>query len=351
MVFALALMAPAFALAQAKSFRLAVVSDMNGSYGSKSYEPALDAAIADIRAHGADAVLSTGDMVAGQKTGLDYAGMWRAFHSHVSGPLGQSSIPLLPSPGNHDAATGSKFKRERDEYKKTFGSYPISRFNGGRDPDERIQFLAGVDQNFPFHYAVTMGPALIVALDATLPGTLIDGQLEWLRAVLERSGPYSVKIVFGHMPIYPYAFQRAHEHLAHGTASSGFYSKLEGLLETHQVDLFLSGHHHVFYPGKRAGSVRYVSVPLLGSGARHLLNKEGDKSTRASQGFLYIDFNSAGEIEMRALRSPQLTEIPLSSMPGSISIPSRDSTDCTGCSTFPSAFFLNSSQRTVYRRW
>jgi acid phosphatase type 7 len=350
-LISLALVAPVHAFAQAKTWRLAVISDMNGSYGSKTYSASLDAAIAHIKAQGADAVLSTGDIVAGQKTGLDYSGMWRAFHSHVSTPLGDSQIPLLPSAGNHDAATGSKFQRERDEYKKTWNALPITRFNGARAADTQVQFLPGVAQNYPLNYAVTMGPAIFIALDATAPGTLINSQLAWLEDVLSRSSAFTVKIVFGHMPLYPYAFQRAHEHLAQGTVASGFYRRFEEVLENNQVDLFLSGHHHVFYPGKRNGSVRYVSVPLLGSGSRYLLNAEGTQGSRAPQGFLYLDFNAAGEIEMRALRSPSMTEIALSEMPASITIPRKSSSDCSGCGSFPSQFFLNSSQRSVYYRW
>lgn len=348
----LALVAPLAAFAQtSKTWRLAIISDMNGSYGSKSYNRAVDAAIVDIRARRVDAVLSTGDMVAGQKAGLDYRGMWRAFHAHVTDPLGVSQIPLLPSPGNHDASAGSSFRRERDEYQRTWSAYAVTRFNSARDPSTQVQFLPGVAQNYPYYYAMTLGPALLISLDATTPGHLATVQYEWLKSVLASSGPYSVKIIFGHMPLYPYAFQRVQDALSQGTSTNGFYRDFENLLEAHQVDLFLSGHHHVFYPGHRNGHVRYVSVPLLGSGARYLLNKEGRKTERSPQAFLYLEFNAQGEIEMSALRSPALTPIPLSALPETISVPTRSSSDCKNCSSYPSSFFLNSSQRTLYQRW
>lgn len=343
---------PGWAFAQPlKSWRLAVISDMNESYGSKTYQPALDVAIADIRASGVDLVLSTGDMVAGQKTGLDYSGMWRAFHSHVTNPLSDSAIPFLPSPGNHDAAIGTKFQQERDHYERTFLTFPIERFNGARAADEQIHFVPGVAQNYPFFYAVKMGPAVFIALDATLPGRLVDGQFEWLQSVLQASASSSVKVVFGHFPLYPFAFQRAHEHLAHGSLTTKFYKRMEDLLETHRVDLYLSGHHHAYYPGRRRGHVRYVSVPLLGTGARALLNSAGDHSVRSSQGFLYVDFNSAGQLSLRSIRSPELTEVSLRDVPSSVSIPRNSSSTCTACSSFPTEFFLNSDQRTVYLRW
>lgn len=323
---------------------------MNQSYGSKTYDRALDVAIEAITESNVDLVLSTGDMVAGQKPGLDYRGMWDAFHSHVSRPLDRARIPMLPSPGNHDAATGATFERERQEYRSTWRQFPIERFNANRQLDREIRFVPGVRQNFPFHYAVTMGPALIIALDSTVPGRLIDDQFEWLKTVLEQSKDHPVKIVFGHFPLYPFAFQRAHESLSQNSESNGLHRQMESLLETHRVDLYLSGHHHVYYPGHRLGHTRYISVPLLGSGARHLLNADEQKVNRAEQAFLSINIDTQGKVNVQAIRSPGLTPIATESLPPSISIPRRDSAECRGCARYPSAFFLNTFERTLYLR-
>ncbi len=334
-----------------RNWRIAVVSDMNESYGSKTYQAALKIAMDSIRSSDVNVVLSTGDMVAGQKPGLDYKGMWSAFHNHVTHPLSEVRLPLLPSPGNHDAATGSRFKQEREEYRTTWLKYPFDRFNNQRPTDEQIHPLPGVTQNFPFHYAVTMGPAVFIALDSTVPGRLINEQFAWLATVLERTQAYKVKIIFGHFPLYPFAFQRAHEAIASGSERTGFFSQLESLLEKHKVDLYLSGHHHVFYPGRRNGHTRYLSVPLLGTGARYLLSAEGEKTKRAPQGFLLIDLDAQGSIDVTAIESPSLTRIPFSSLPNSVSVPSRDSDDCRSCASFPAAFFIDPARRMLYRRW
>lgn len=335
-----------------RTWRFAVISDLNGSYGSLNYGQAVTAAIGDIQKQEVDLVISTGDMVAGQKTGLNYTGMWNAFHGVVTRPLDQAGIPLLPSPGNHDASAGGrKFQVERDHYERTWNGFAPTRFNSARAPDSRVQFLAGVPQNYPFYYAITMGPALFIALDSTLPGGLINNQFAWLENVLNHSGSFAVKVVFGHFPLYPFAFQRSQDSLAHGTVANGFYRRMESLLEAHEVDLYLSGHHHAFYPGRRAGHVRYVSVPLLGSGARALLNSSGDRTRRSPQGYLTFEFDAEGQIDMRATESPSLRDIGLNTLPSVISIPRANASDCGGCATFPSAFFIDPAQRVVYRRW
>ncbi|MBX3022078.1 MAG: metallophosphoesterase [Bdellovibrionales bacterium] len=330
----------------AKTYKIAVISDMNGSYGSKNYSRAVDAAIENIRASGYHAVLSTGDMVAGQKSGLDYAGMWQAFHSHVTRPLDNVGLALLPSAGNHDAGQGRE--EERQHYSATFAGFPIDRFNPTRPADEKIVFAPGVAQNYPFYYAVIMGPALLIALDATAPGGLGSNQLGWLEDVLRRHASTPLKVIFGHMPLLPFTFQRAHEYLA--ASNTTFATRFEDLLARYGVQLFLNGHHHAYFQGYRKIQTRYVSVPLLGSGARQLLTTDRSHSARSQEGFLELTFDDAGRFQVRALASPSMQEIPLNSLPSAISIPATESSDCRGCRNFPAQLFLDSSSRSVYQR-
>jgi len=322
---------------------------MNQDYGSKQYTPALKAAIENIRHSGANLVLSTGDMVAGQKRGLDYTGMWNAFHNVVSRPLGSSGIPLLPSPGNHDGSAETNFANERNHYRATWNEFPLSRFNADRAPEDQVAFLPGVVQNWPLNYAVTMGPALFIALDATVGSTLVNNQLAWLESVLQKSGPYTVKMIFGHFPLFPFTFDRASNYLGEGNPTLA--NRLETMLEQYQVDFFLSGHHHAYYPGRRMGSVRYVSVPLLGTGARYLLTADRTERSRSPQAFLYFEFDAAGNIGMHAIKSPSMTEIVSESLPPAISIPRKDASDCKRCGTFPAAYFIDSSHRILYQRF
>jgi acid phosphatase type 7 len=331
------------------SWKIAIISDMNGSYGSTSYSNAVSSAIQHITASDVAAVLSTGDMVAGQKTGLDYQKMWNAYHAVVTKPLSTSEIPFLPSPGNHDASAGSNFKNERDIYINNWNNFPIERFNSARPDTAKLEFISGVVQNYPLNYAVKMGPAIFISLDATAVGPLINNQLTWLEDVLTKTASAKIKVVFGHVPLYPFTFAKTTEYLAYGTAKTTYAERFETLLETHKVTYYLSGHAHAFYPGHRRGQVRYISVPLLGSGARKILTTTGEGSVSKTS-FLYLTFDAQGNHRLEALESPSYKAIPFQSLPSAVSVPRSDSADCQQCSTFPQEFFLTPQARELFYR-
>jgi len=295
------------------------------------------------------AVISTGDMVAGQKSGLDYQKMWDSFHSVVTNPLDSARLPLLPSPGNHDGSAGSGFQNERNIYVRNWNNYPISRFNSFRPHNSQITFVPGVIQNYPLNYAISMGPAVLIGLDATAVGPLINNQLTWLEDVLSKTSQAKIKIVFGHVPLYPFAFDKATEYLAYGQAKTGYAERFESLLETHNVTYCLSGHDHAFFPGHRNSSVRYISTPLLGSGARAVLT--ADRSSPISKtGFLYLSFDSEGNHQLEALESPSFQPISYQTLPAAVSIPKTSADDCKSCGSFPVEFFLNTANREPFYR-
>ncbi len=331
------------------SWKIAIISDMNGSYGSTSYSNAVASAIQHITASGVSAVLSTGDMVAGQKSGLDYQKMWNAFHSVVTKPLSSEEIPFLPSPGNHDASAGSNFKNERDFYINNWNTFPIERFNSARPNNAKIEFISGVVQNYPLNYAVKMGPAIFISLDATAVGPQINNQLTWLEDVLSKTASAKIKVVFGHVPLFPFTFNKTTEYLAYGTAKTTYAERFETLLETHKVTYYLSGHAHAFYPGHRNGQVRYISVPLLGSGARKVLTQNGEGSVSKTS-FLYLTFDADGNHNLEALESPSYKAIAFKSLPAAVSVPKTDTADCKQCSTFPQEFFLSPTSRDLFYR-
>ena len=327
-----------------KIWRIAVISDMNKSYGSTTYDQPVTNAIKFITEQRMDLVLSTGDMVAGQKSDLNYQAMWNAFHSVVTKPLGNAKIPLLPSAGNHDASSGSGFQKERELYVQNWKGYPIDRFN---NENRAVTLHPGVKQNYPLNYVAVAGRILLISLDATAVGPLINNQLIWLEDVLQKTQDFKVKIIFGHVPLYPFAFGRAHESLAQG--GRDFHQRMESLLEKYNVNLFLSGHHHVYYPGHRNGHVQYVSVPLLGSGARVLMTRDQTVVKASPQGFLVIEIPE-NEPAFEALSAKDYSVIRTESLPEAISVPTVNSSDCVGCASMPSNFFINAISRILYYR-
>lgn len=330
-------------------WKIAIISDMNGSYGSTTYASSVPSAIQHITKSQVAAVLSTGDMVAGQKAGLNYQKMWDSFHSVVTKPLSSSEIPFLPSPGNHDASAGSNFKTERSIYINNWNAYPIDRFNSLRPDGDRLQFVENVAQNYPLNYAVKMGPAVFISLDATAVGPLINNQIAWLEDVLQKTASAKIKVVFGHVPLYPFTFDKTTEYLAYGTAKTNYAERFETLLETYNVTYYLSGHDHAFYPGHRNGRVRYVSVPLLGSGARKILTANGEGSV-SKVSFLYLTFDAQGNHSLESVESPSYKAVPFASVPAAVTVPKSDSADCKQCSAFPQEFFLTPTGRDLFYR-
>ena len=243
--------------APAAEVTVAVISDLNGSYGSGEYGPAVAAAVERIRALAPDLVISTGDMVAGQRPQprlrpAELDELWSGFRAAVATPLEQAGIALAVTPGNHDASGYPGFEDERLAYRRAWA---------GREPPG---LLDGGD--FPFHYAFSLGDALFVAIDATRSGPLEPRQLAWLEGTLARHGPrYRWRVVYGHLPIRGVNRMRMPESLDDPA--------LESLLVEHRVDVYLSGHHHAFYPAMHAGLAQ-VSQGCLGASPRPLVGAD-----------------------------------------------------------------------------
>ena len=238
--------------------RIAVVSDLNGSYGSTSYADTVARAVDRVLAWEPDLVLSTGDMVAGQRAGLDYRAMWSAFHAAVSDRFSGAAVPFAVTPGNHDASGYATYAGERAIFVSEWTS---------RKPD--FDYLD--DSDYPLRYSFTVGPALFVSLDATTVGPLGGEQMSWLEAQLTAGADKPVKIVYGHVPLYPFAIGRETEVIGD--------PELERIANEHGVTAMISGHHHAYYPGRR-DALRLVGTACLGSGPRALIGTS-DPSPRS----------------------------------------------------------------------
>lgn len=281
MLSGVALLAP---FAQA-IVRVAVISDLNGSYGSTRYEPAVARSVKRLVELQPDLVISTGDMVAGQRLHPRLPrpaveAMWQGFHAAVTDPIRSAGIPLAVTPGNHDASAYPAFVAERDIYRLQW--QPAS---------SGLRFLDA--ERYPFDYAFALDDVMFASLDVTRVGALEPAQRAWLDAVLASYGAdFRYRVVFSHLPVYP--FTRGRE-----TEVSADHA-LERLLQRHRVDVYLSGHHHAFYPGYHAG-IRYVSQACLGAGPRALIGTD----RRSDRGVTWIEFSDEG-ISIDALTGPRL---------------------------------------------
>lgn len=275
------------------TLRIAVLSDLNGSYGSTTYESSVHAAVAAlVDGVKPDLVLVTGDMVAGQQAGLDYAAMWKGFHAAVTTPLTTAGIPVAITPGNHDASAYSAFAAERAEFVKQWSS------------PERTPKVAFVDEsNWPLRYSFAYKGAFFVSIDATTVAKLSAEQRAWVDAQLAGAAAYKVKIAYAHLPIHPFAIGRETE------VTNDL--ELEKIFATRGLTMFVSGHHHAYYPGA-AGGVRQIGTSCAGAGPRRLIGT----STTSPKSVLRIDVEDDVVTSVEALAAPSFTTpIARSSLP------------------------------------
>jgi len=276
------------------AFDVAVISDLNDGYGSTRYGPAVHSAVRALteRFH-PRLLLITGDMVAGQKRGVDAPAMWRGFHRAVTDPLRGAGILLAPAPGNHDASPG--FVEERAEYVRQWS--------------DKRSALAFIDaSHYPLRYSFTFEGAFFLALDATSVGPLSTAQRAWVDQQLQSAAGYDLKIAFGHLPLYPIAHGREFETLRDPA--------LERLFARHGVEAYLSGHHHAYYPGKTS-TLRHLAMPCLGGGARPLI---GTRS-RSSQALVLLHVESSELAQVEAYAAPDYgVPIARSTLPAQIKL-------------------------------
>lgn len=281
--------------------RVAVISDLNGSYGSTDYASAVSGAVARIIELKPDLVISTGDMVAGQRrnphlSAAEIDAMWAAFQTEVAAPLAAAGMPLIATPGNHDASAYAGFEAERAAYARVWANPPTN-----------VEMVD--DDGWPFRYAVALDDVLFISLDVTTIGTLDPEQTAWLDALAGREAGRRAIVAFSHLPIWPFAVGRETE-TAGGEALASLFSSVG-------VDAHLTGHHHAFYPGVYDG-VLYVAQACLGGGPRRLVSD----ALRAPKAFTLLEVAEDGAITESALTGPGFAApIDLETLPPGIPAP------------------------------
>ena len=273
--------------ATAEPVTVVVISDLNGPYGQIGLHPRVRQAVARIIEDPPDLVISTGDMIAGQQphpklSRQQLHDMWTEFHRTVTEPLAAAGIPFAITPGNHDASAYPSFKHEREAYRIAWAD---------RRPD--LDFVD--DAGFPFRYAFRLNGVLFVSLDATRTGQLPAAERDWLATLLAGAGPDEARVLYGHLPVWPVAQGRETEFMDDPL--------LRALLEDEQVGLFLSGHHHAYYPG-HAGNTTHIAQACLGSGPRRLIG-----APRVSpRGFTRLKIDDGRIVELAAYVEPGFEE-------------------------------------------
>ena len=246
--------------------RLVVISDLNSSYGSTTYQIQVEKTMTLIPELQPDLLLCAGDMIAGQKLSLteeNIEDMWSAFDRYIAKPLRQAKQPFCMTMGNHDAS--GYFKKSGDGYmyekeRRQAQIYWIKHKN-----DLNINFLEA--DGFPFYYSFIHQEIFYLIWDAST-FDIPTKQLEWVKKSLASSQAQTAKmrIVMGHLPLYAVAVGKN----KFGDVLTET-EKLQNLLEKYNVHLYISGHHHAYFPGYK-GNLKLLHTGALGSGPRVLLN-------------------------------------------------------------------------------
>ena len=286
------LSAPAFAQ------KIVIISDINGSYGSTEYNSRVSNAVEAIIKLEPDLVISAGDMVAGQKQPLldqeHLDRMWASFNRVVTDPLAEAGIDFIVTPGNHDGSGFREFELEQKKFQAQWN-----------DRRPGLSLLEG--SNWPRRYALWLDKVLIITIDGTRPGRLQDADKELLRNILEREGGKAQSIiVVSHLPMWPFAQGREKE-IINDPA-------LADLLSKYGVDFFVSGHHHVYYPGVDDSSVVHLGVGPLGGNARRIVGRSG----REPFSLAVLELCESGYWISSREAPGFVEEIPLTSLPASI---------------------------------
>lgn len=270
------------------TLRLALLSDINGPYGTAGYSPDVHRALRQMLAWQPDAVLSAGDLVAGQKPSLTDAqvqAMWAAFGRDVAEPLHAAGVPYMFTLGNHDAAQ-ERDRREAARY------WQPRRSAAGRaaGPNGGAALDWSDTAQFPFNHSLTLraasGRTLFVAAVDAPQASLTPATLRWLESQLASAPAQAAgaRLVLGHLP--PAAISagknRPGEVLRPADAQA-----LAGILRRTDTLAYVSGHHAAAYPARWNGT--HV-LATGGIGGRDYIGQPG--SARSTWMRLWVDLQS-----------------------------------------------------------
>lgn len=242
--------------------RIAVISDLNGSFGSVTYENRIIELIDRMPTYNPDLVICGGDIIAGQSTALsasDVDAMWAGFDEFIGAPLREMDIPFAFTLGNHDAAIDVDIAAA-ERYWNTPGHFP------GYFPVDTA--------HYPFYQSFLEkenGELFMVSWNAN-DATISQEELSWVRSQLESTTAQNAKyrFIIGHLPLYDVATERNSE----GNVLKNADSLLQ-MMQDLDVHTYFSGHHHVYYPARR-GQVELLNAGAAGPGARVLIGTESE---------------------------------------------------------------------------
>lgn len=253
-----------------KTIKVAVISDLNSSYGSTTYHSDVYATLKELDSIKPDVILCGGDMIAGQKASITAAQtqmMWKSFDDHILKPIQQMRVPFGFTVGNHDASPSYQQDRKLAQ-----------EFWLNKQDQLGLQYVER--SHFPFYYSYQQHGIFFISWDAA--GAKVNKEvLDWMEKQLQSKAAKKAKlrVLLGHLPLYAIVASKnkVGEVLADNENTATF-------LERNSVDLYISGHQHAYYPSFNK-KLRLLNAGCIGEGPRPLL---GDHSV-ASRAYTIIE--------------------------------------------------------------
>ena len=261
--------------------RIAVISDLNSAYGSTDYLPEVAQGIALLPDWQPDLVLCGGDMVAGQSLDLSETqieAMWTAFDKNILAPVRAAGLPFAFTVGNHDASS----YQNNGEFVYVLDRQEAAQYWSTHQSDTDLTFVEAAA--FPFYYSFKQNNIFYLVWDASSANIPAE-QVAWADRALASPEAQSAqrRIVMGHLPLYAVSKKRDRPGEFLNQAD-----ELRNLLERHNVHLYISGHHHAYFPGK-AGQLNTLHAGALGSGPKQLLTTNTDPFQTLTIVDLFLD--------------------------------------------------------------
>ncbi|SFG65124.1 metallophosphoesterase family protein [Pedobacter insulae] len=284
-----------------KPLKILLISDLNAGYGSLTYSEDVPAVISEIDRIKPDMILCGGDMVAGQKASLteqNIKGMWQSFKNVVFDPIQKRGIPFGFTLGNHDASPGFSMDRAL-----------AAQFWNEEKQSTNLTFVDSA--HYPFYFSYLKNNVFFMSWDAS--GAKIDPALyTWLKeqTSLSVAKKARMRVLLGHLPLYAIvaAKNKPGEVNANPDSALSFF-------KMHQIDLYISGHQHAYYPAAKNG-VQLLNSGCIGDGPRMILGH----TTLAKKAYAVIEIpvNRPLTFSQKAFAPFTNEEIRLSCLPDSV---------------------------------
>ena len=248
-----------------KTIKIAVISDLNSSYGSTKYNPDVYATLKELDSIKPDIILCGGDMVAGQKASITAAqtqAMWTSFDENVLKPIQRMKVPFGFTVGNHDA---SPPYQQDPKLAQEFWLVKQNQLG-----------LKYIDKaHFPFYFSYQQNDIFFISWDAAgskVPQEVFDWMEKQLQSKVAKKA--KLRVLLGHLPLYAIVASKnkSGEVLADNENTANFFKK-------HNIDLYISGHQHTYFPAF-SDKLRILNAGCIGEGPRPLLG-ESRPATRA----------------------------------------------------------------------